>query len=55
MLSDSEIATLQDRLFQLRCAAEDVVSAADDGADANELKRMAGELAKAAHDLEQLR
>jgi membrane-bound lytic murein transglycosylase len=55
VLSDTEIATLQDRLFQLRCAAEDVVTAADDGADAGELKRMAGELAKAAHDLEQLR
>jgi hypothetical protein len=55
VLSDLEVATLQDRLFQLRCAAEDVVTAADDGADVHELRRLAGEIAHAAKDLEQLR
>lgn len=55
MLSDTEIATLQDRLFQLRCAAEDVVTAAEDGASTDEIRRMAAELASAAHELEQLR
>ncbi|PXY36915.1 hypothetical protein BA062_11345 [Prauserella flavalba] len=55
VLSDTEIATLQDRLFQLRCAAEDVVTAAEDGATTDELRRMAAELANAAHELEQLR
>jgi len=55
VLSDAELAALQDRLFQLRCAAEDVVTAADDGADADELRRMALELAETARDLERLR
>ncbi|MFD9890522.1 hypothetical protein ACFWY9_14350 [Amycolatopsis sp. NPDC059027] len=55
VLSDTEIATLQDRLFQLRCAAEDIVTAADDGAEPTELRKLADELARAARDLEQLR
>jgi hypothetical protein len=55
VLSDAEIAALQDRLFQLRCAAEDIVTAVDDGADAGELRGLAGEIARAARDLEQLR
>ncbi|WP_312868273.1 hypothetical protein [Amycolatopsis pithecellobii] len=55
VLSDTELAALQDRLFQLRCAAEDVVTAADDGAAADELRRMAFELAESARELERLR
>nr|WP_243869337.1 hypothetical protein [Amycolatopsis granulosa] len=55
VLSDAELTALQDRLFQLRCAAEDVVTAADDGADGGELRRMALELAEAARELERLR
>jgi hypothetical protein len=55
VLSDDEIARLLDRLFQLRCAAEDVVTAADDGADIAELRHMAAELARSARRLEQLR
>ncbi|RZQ66152.1 hypothetical protein [Amycolatopsis suaedae] len=55
VMSDTEIATLQDRLFQLRCAAEDVVTAADDGAAATELRALAQEIARNARDLEQLR
>lgn len=55
VLSDTELTALQDRLFQLRCAAEDVVTAADDGADPAELRRMALELAETARDLERLR
>ncbi|PRX45031.1 hypothetical protein B0I33_110130 [Prauserella shujinwangii] len=55
VLSGAELATLQDRLFQLRCAAEDVGTAAEDGADAEELRRLARELARTAQDLEQLR
>ncbi|NIH80465.1 hypothetical protein [Amycolatopsis viridis] len=55
VLSDTELTALQDRLFQLRCAAEDVVTAADDGADAGELRRMALELAETARELERLR
>ncbi|WP_414637400.1 hypothetical protein [Amycolatopsis sp.] len=55
VLSDTELAALQDKLFQLRCAAEDVVTAADDGAASDELRRMAQELARSAQDLERLR
>jgi tellurite resistance protein len=55
VLSDTELAALQDRLFQLRCAAEDVVTAADDGAASDELRRMAQALAHSARDLERLR
>lgn len=55
VLSATEIAALQDRMFQLRCAAEDIVTAAEDGARARELRDLAAEVARAAKDLEQLR
>lgn len=55
VLSAAELADLQDRLFQLRCAAEDVATAVDDGADRVELKELAGELVRAAHGVERLR
>lgn len=55
VLSMSEIAALQDRLFQLRCAAEDVATAVREGADAQELRTLADELARTAQELERLR
>ena len=55
VLSDAELTALQDRLFQVRCAAEDVVTAAEDGAANDELRRMAQELAHTARELERLR
>jgi hypothetical protein len=55
VLSDAEITTLLDRLFQLRCAAEDVATAAEDGAEAEVLRRLAKDLAHSAHELERLR
>jgi hypothetical protein len=55
ILSATELADLQDRLFQLRCAAEDVVTAVDDGATPTELRKLADELHHTAHDLERLR
>jgi hypothetical protein len=55
VLSAVELADLQDRLFQLRCAAEDVVTAADDGAEVTELRDLAAILIKTAADLERLR
>ncbi len=54
-VTDTELADLQDRLFQLRCAAEDVVTAADDGAGPGELKNLAAAVVKNAHGLERLR
>jgi hypothetical protein len=55
VLSAGELADLQDRLFQLRCAAEDIATAAEDGAARAELRRMAGELVDTARGLERLR
>ncbi|MFB9907018.1 hypothetical protein [Allokutzneria oryzae] len=55
VLSAAELADLQDRLFQLRCAAEDVATAAEDGADSGELRRMAAGLVQEAKGLERLR
>jgi hypothetical protein len=55
VLSAAELADLQDRLFQLRCAAEDVATAADDGADPGELKSLAATVVENAHGLERLR
>lgn len=55
VLSSGELADLQDRLFQVRCAAEDVVTAASDGAGRAELRRLAEELVEAARGLERIR
>ncbi|CAM3021010.1 HPt domain-containing protein [Saccharomonospora xinjiangensis] len=55
VLSEAEVAALQDRLFQLRCAAEDIVTAAREGANPEELRSLADELARSAQDLERLR
>lgn len=55
VLSAAELADLQDRLFQLRCAAEDVVTAVDDGATGGELRGLAGEIVRAVENLERLR
>jgi hypothetical protein len=55
VLSASELTDLQDRLFQLRCAAEDVVTAAEDGAAPGELKDLAAQVVRSAHGLERLR
>lgn len=55
VLSAGELADLQDRLFQLRCAAEDVATAAEDGAERAELRRLAQELVDTARGLERLR
>ncbi len=55
MLSAAELTDLQDRLFQLRCAAEDVVTATEDGAAPGELKDLAALVVRTAHGLERLR
>ncbi len=55
VLSTAELADLQDRLFQLRCAAEDVATALDDGATPAELGILARRVSVGAKDLERLR
>lgn len=55
VLSAAELADLQDRLFQLRCAAEDVVTAVDDAADRSDLRKLAAQVVDVAAELERLR
>ena len=55
VLSAAELADLQDRLFQLRCAAEDVVTAVDDTADQGGLRKLASQVVDVAAELERLR
>lgn len=55
VLSAVELADLQDRLFQLRCAAEDVATAAQDGAGPGEIQKMADQVVDVAAELERIR
>ncbi|SFS89020.1 hypothetical protein SAMN05660874_03967 [Saccharopolyspora flava] len=55
VLSAVELADLQDRLFQLRCAAEDVVTAVDDDADHADVRKLAAQVVDVAAELERLR
>ncbi|MCB0926888.1 MAG: hypothetical protein U0R77_11295 [Mycolicibacterium insubricum] len=48
VLSAAEAAALTDRIYQVRCAAEDVATAVSEGADADELRRLCAELLTAA-------
>ena len=48
VLSPEEAAELADRVYQVRCAAEDVAAAVDEGAPATELKELCNELMRAA-------
>jgi hypothetical protein len=48
VLSADEAAGLSDRVYQVRCAAEDVVTALNEGADATELHGLCAALMRAA-------
>ncbi|MEB3981644.1 hypothetical protein OQ968_10235 [Mycobacterium sp. 663a-19] len=48
VLSADEAADLSDRVYQVRCAAEDVATALDEGADAAELRELCDVLIRAA-------
>jgi hypothetical protein len=48
VLSADEAADLSDRVYQVRCAAEDVVTALDEGAGAPELRELCDVLIRAA-------
>lgn len=48
VLSAEEAAELSDRVYQVRCAAEDVATAVDEGADGSELRDLCDALMKAA-------
>jgi hypothetical protein len=48
VLTATEAAELADRIFEVRCAAEDVATAVDEGADAGELRQLCEVLVRAA-------
>ena len=48
VLSADEAADLSDRVYQVRCAAEDVATALDEGAGAPELRELCTVLMRAA-------
>lgn len=48
VLTADEAAQLADRVYQVRCAAEDVATAVDEGADAAELRDLCEALMQAA-------
>jgi len=48
VLSPDEAAQLSDRVYQVRCAAEDVATAVDEGAEPDELRELCEALMRAA-------
>ena len=48
VLSADEAARLSDRVYELRCAAEDVSTAVDEGAAKSELRELCNALLRAA-------
>ncbi|WP_036438465.1 hypothetical protein [Mycobacterium sp. URHB0044] len=48
VLSAEEAAALSDRVFEVRCAAEDVATAVTEGADGQELEKLCDALIRAA-------
>ena len=55
VLSAEEFRDLADRLFQVRCAAEDVATAVDERVDVGELGGLLDQLLAATRDAEQIR
>jgi hypothetical protein len=48
VLTADEAAELADRVYQVRCAAEDVSTAVEEGADGTELRQLCDALMRAA-------
>lgn len=48
VLTADEAAELSDRVYQVRCAAEDVKTAVDEGAEPTELRELCDALMRAA-------
>ncbi|MCP1387029.1 hypothetical protein M5J20_02330 [Corynebacterium sp. TA-R-1] len=55
ILRPERVAELRDELYELRCAAEDVRTAAMEGADAEEIRHLCDELTALATEIEKLR
>jgi hypothetical protein len=50
VLTAEEAAQLSDRVYQVRCAAEDMATAIEEGADGPELRTLCDALVRAAKD-----
>ncbi|MEH3140020.1 MAG: hypothetical protein PGN37_07500 [Mycobacterium kyogaense] len=48
VLSAEEASVLSDRVYQVRCAAEDMATALDEGAEASELRELCDAVMQAA-------
>ncbi|WP_137872457.1 hypothetical protein [Rhodococcus sp. Q] len=55
ILTAVEAEAAMDRMFEVRCAAEDVATAAGEGADPAELAQLCATLVRLARDAERLR
>ncbi|WP_293771411.1 hypothetical protein [uncultured Corynebacterium sp.] len=55
IMTQDRAASLRDGLFELRCSAEDIATAAAEGASAGELKELCDDLVSLARRLEELK
>ncbi len=55
VLTAAESAAVMDRMFEVRCAAEDVATAAAEGAAADEIAGLCATLVQLTRDAERLR
>ncbi|MGC0364107.1 CRISPR/Cas system-associated protein Cas10 (large subunit of type III CRISPR-Cas system) [Rhodococcus sp. 27YEA15] len=55
ILTATEAGDLVDRIFEIRCAAEDIATAVTEGADRDELVDITGRLVALARDAERFR
>ena len=55
ILSPEKVSDLRDRLYQLRCAAEDISTASAEGATPEELRHLCDEMVSLAQHIERLR
>lgn len=55
VLSEEKVEILHDKLFELRCSAEDIATAVAEDASANEVRELCDELVALAKYIEQMR
>ncbi|WP_231598905.1 hypothetical protein [Corynebacterium occultum] len=55
IIQPERLAVLKDSLFELRCAAEDIATAAEEGAESAEIRELCRELVGLARTIEKLR
>ncbi|MDO4928612.1 MAG: hypothetical protein Q3976_06065 [Corynebacterium sp.] len=55
VLSEQKVEILHDKLFELRCSAEDVATAVEEGSSAIEIRELCTELVDLAKSIEQMR